>query len=455
METQPHTHVRGVWRAVVWMAMVAASAAPAFGQSSPAHNPFEPTVTREESARLAVAMDVAATNSAQAIQMLSGDRVPVSSPALDFAIGNLHFQDERLEEAAAAYRAAIEKLPKFRAAIMNLGRVYLLQERTPDAIGLYQRLVTDGQADADILLLLGHALLMEDAPVSAETAYRQSLLLRPQHSDAMLGLAKALLLQERHPEGLAMVGEILKRDPTHRELWALRANAFLSMGKVAEAMQAIENARRLGRADADMLATLGDLLLNRDQAEDALRAYEAAFAGGEPSPERLLRAVEGFLMTGDTDGAATMIARAEEARRAGPERFGDKQQATLLRLQAEWAQQTGKVEDAMALCEDVLKLDPLDGRTLLVLAHLQQEAGRLEDAVMTCERAARVKGFEADALVRQAQIEVRRERYARAAELLESAQVYQNQPHVGRYLNQVRRMAEMEGAPGAAAENGS
>ena len=63
---------------------------------------------------------------------------------------------------------------------------------------------------------------------------------------------------------------------------------------------------------------------------------------------------------------------------------------------------------------------------------------------MTCERAARVKGFEADALVRHAQIEVRRERYGRAAELLENAQVFQNQPHVGRYLEQVRRLAVMD-----------
>lgn len=393
MEIRTHASLRNAGRAVVLLAAITASAATAWGDARDAHDPFEPTVTREESALLAEAMGVAATNSAQALQMLADGRRPEASPALDFAIGNLHFQDERLDEAAAAYRAAIEKLPKFRSAIMNLGRVYLLQERTQDAIDLYRNLVADGQADADILLLLGHALLMEDAPVSAETAYRQSLLLRPQHPDAMRGLAKALMRQERYAEGLALVGEILDRDPTHRELWALRANAFLSMGKHAEAMQAIENARRLGLADAELLATLGDLLLNQDQPEDALRAYEAAFAGGEPSPERLLRAVEGFLMTGDTDGAAKMIARAETAQKESPGNFGEKQKTALLRLQAEWAQQAGQVEDAMALCEDVLKLDPLDGRTLLVLAQLQQEAGRLEDAVINLRAGGAREGL--------------------------------------------------------------
>jgi len=407
-----------------------------------AADPFEPMVTREESALLNTAMRVAGTNVTQAIRMLQTKELPEASPALDFAIGNLHFQNERLDEAAVAYETALRKLPKFRSAIMNLGRVYLMQERTEDAIRLYQQLVSDGQADADILLLLGHALLMENAPVSSESAYRQSLLLRPKHADAMLGMAKALMQQERYAEGLALVGEILQRDPKNRELWSLRADAYLSMGKHGEAMCTLEKARRLGCADAEMLATLGDLLLNQDQPEDALRVYQAAFAGDTPSVARMLRAIEGFLMVGDAQGATQMIARADAGTSKTGMSYSETQKTALLRLKAELAQQTKRFADAMAICKEVLGLDPLDGRTMLVLAELEQDAGRLEDAAMTCERAARVKGHEADALVRQAQIEVQRERYGRAASLLEAAQTFEDRPHVGRYLKQVRRMID-------------
>ena len=117
-------------------------------------------------------------------------------------------------------------------------------------------------------------------------------------------------------------------------------------------------------------------------------------------------------------------------------------QVKFLRLQGEFAQQRGETTQAISLCEQVLHLDPLAGKTMLLLAALQQEQGLLEDAVMTCERAARVKGHEADALVQQAQIEVVRERYAGAVALLEAAQAFRDQPHVARYLDQVRRMAE-------------
>lgn len=451
MQTQKKIPSGGKLAAVLMLALAAALNATArhdcpscHGGNTRVHanDPFEPTVTREESTLLQSALKVAGTNMAGAIRMLSARGLNEASPALNFAIGNLQFQSGNLDDAATAYQAALQKLPKFRAAIMNLGRVLLMQERTQEAIDLYQRLVADGQADADILLLLGHALFIEHAPVSAESAYRQSLLLRPKQADAMLGLAKALVQQERYAEGLVLVGEILERDPTSRELWSLRANAYLSMGKHAQAMRTIEQAQRLGCANAEMLATLGDLLLNQDQPEDALRAYALAFAGEQPSIARMLRSIEGFLMVGDASGAGKMIANAEAELAAKSSRFSNAQKTALLRLKAELAQQTERFSDAMALCGAVLKLDPLDGRTMLVLAKLQQNAGLLEDAVITCERTARVKGCEADALIVQAQIEVQRERYSRAASLLEAAQVFEDRPHVAQYLEQVKRMVD-------------
>ncbi len=408
----------------------------------PRGGPFEPTVSQEESVLLNRVMTIAATNVNLAVTELQKSDFAKASPAMDFALGNLHFQNENLAAAATAYRNALKKLPRFRSAIMNLGRVYLLQEDTAAAIELYQQLVADGQADGGILLLLGHALLMENNPVSAESAYRQALLLKPKNPDAMLGLAKTLLQQERFTEGLALVGEILKEDPVNRELWSLRANAYLATGKYRAAIQAIEQALRLECADSEMLATLGDLFLNQNQPRDALRAYEKAFSMEKPALPRLLRAIDGFLMIEDAANAEAMIQRAAELGAAQPELFDTAAQTTLLRLRAELARQQDRPDEAMRLSKELLRIDPLDGRTMLMLAELQQAAGMLEEAVITCERAARIRGFEAEALVRHAQIEVSRERYARAVTLLEAAQAFRHQAHVARYLEQIRRLAE-------------
>lgn len=403
--------------------------------SMAADSALEPTVTPEESQLLRDA--VAETNPVAAIQILSSVKEPeMASAAIDFAVGNFYFQAEQLPQAEAAYLAALKKMPKFRNAIKNLGRIYLLQDHLDQAIALYQQLIADGQADADILLLTGQALLMQDYPVSAESAYRQSLLMRQKNHEAMLGLAKALMQQQRYTEGLALIGEILKEDPANRELWELRANAYLSKGDYDAVIRSVETAARLGCSDADLLATLGDLYLNKDQPVDALRVYETCFTGDTVSVARLLRAVEGFLMLDELGGAQKMMDRAD----ALSDSFTVTEQVHFLRLKGDLAMRYDQPEEAMTFCQQVLELDPLDGRTMLLLAKIQQDRGEQEEALLTCERAARVPGFEVEALIRQAQIEVERNRYATAVTLLEAAQTFKDQPHIARYLEQLRRM---------------
>lgn len=402
----------------------------------------EPTVTAEEDALLARAMTTAETNATQAIRLLAVPDPETRSPALDFAIGNTAFQEDLLADAATAYRRALDKLPAFRRAALNLGRVYLSQSRPDRAVTLLQQEVLRGPADADVLRLLGHALLDDEAPVAAESVYRQALPLGPRDLQTRLGLVKALSQQERYAETAALAREILRQHPENSELWALCAGAYLALGKPDAAARTIEVAHRLGRADANLLATQGDLLLNRRQPEDALRAYERARRTGTLSLERVLRAIEGFLMVADTRGARRTIAQARRMVEGMTDTASDASRLTLLRLRAELAQQEQRPEEARALCREILQHDPLDGDTMLILAELQQQTGQLEDAVMTCERAARVDGFQAGALTRQAQIEVRRGRYARAVQLLETAQTVEHRPHVARYLEQVRRLAE-------------
>ncbi len=400
--------------------------------------PFEPEVTPRQNRMLQQAVALAETNRVAAAEWL--DAVEDRGPALAFAAGNFWFQAEEYVRAEQAYREALEALPRFRGALANLGRIYLLQERPADAITLYQQLVSDGQADADLYLLLGHALLMEQQPVSAEGAYRQSLLLRPQAREALTGLAKALFLQERFKEALALSGEILTQQPENRELWALRVNAYLQDGRNTDALHAIEIARRVGVADAELLATMGDLLLHADQPADALRIFQEALATDALPVSRIMRAIEGFLLTGDLASATAWVAEAEnrmEEQDADPAAL-----RALLRYRARIAWEQGNAEQARHWAQEVLRRDPLDGEMCLLLADMHKAAGEWEQALLQAERAERIEGMEAEALVQQALIQVERDRYKEAIALLEAAQVYREQPHVARYLEQLRRMLQ-------------
>ncbi len=403
-------------------------------------DPFAPTVTRKESELLKAAM--ASSNLTHAIQLLSSVDLAACSPALDFARGNIYFQSQDYDRAAVAYEAALKKMPLFRRAAMNLGRVYLLREQPEKTIAVYRNLVRDGQANADILLLLGHALLLREQPVSAENAYRQTLLLRPGDSDALAGLAKCLLRQERYREGMGLLKELLHSRPMDSELWMLRINALIAVDQPDKAVIAAETAVRLGLRSAEILTLLGDLYLHAEQPTDAVTRYLEAFKREKPSIPHLLRASEGLLILTRDKEAEILLHRAAELGKQG--RLDHEQTTRLLRLSGELATLRGDQDRAMDLYRQLLERNPLSGDVLILLGNAYHDKKQLDQALMTFERASRLPGYEHRALIRQAQIEVERERYTHALELLEAAQVFEDHPHIARYLEQVRRLAAQQ-----------
>lgn len=403
-------------------------------------NLFEPTVTQKEADLLNAAVNLTQDDPAAAITMLREKISKKTSPALDFALGNFYYNDGQLEEAEKAYQAAIVKMPKFRYALNGLARAYLMQDKPREAMEMFQSLVRDGQGDAESLQLLGHCLRLQEKFVQAEGAYRQSLVLAPDDSRAMRGLINCLIEQQRNVEVLSLTRDLQTADPHDVAIWNLRANAQVSLDQYGEAIRSLETARLLESATPAMLATLGDLYLNRDQPQESISAYRQAFSGEKPSVDHMLRAIQGFLFLESLEEAEQMLQRVRSI--DSDKHLSESRRHRRVKLAARLAVLQGKLDDAMAAYTSVIRENPLDGESMLALAHLRITAEQFEDARMLFERAARISGFEARALVRQAQLEVDQDRYRIAVPLLESAQVFDEQPHVARYLEQVRRLAE-------------
>ena len=50
---------------------------------------------------------------------------PDCSAILDFTLGGIQFQQDKLAEALANYQTAVEKFPSFRRAWRNLGLIHV------------------------------------------------------------------------------------------------------------------------------------------------------------------------------------------------------------------------------------------------------------------------------------------------------------------------------------------
>ena len=394
---------------------------------------LEPQVSQAEAALLARAEAI--SNRVSAAEMLLKKAAHGGSPALDFAAGNFFFQAGKSDEAEAAYRQALKKLPTFRRAANNLARLYLQEESPAEAQKVCQAVVERGIADSETLLLLGHSLLMQSRYIAAETAFRQVLMLNTESLAARQGLAKCLLAQDRYKEARSLLKSVLTDHPQYAEFWNLLANLEIELKNNPAAISALESARLLGCITLSMRLLLGDLYLDGGQSAAAVAAYTAAMREGATDMHHLLRAADALTRMGDAARAEQLLAKIEKV----PGFDGGSPE--YLAVKAALAALQGAPDEAAKLYRQILAEDPLNGGILLKLGGLLDEQGAIEEAALCYERAARCEGdaVKADALVGLAQQSARQGDYTKAVSLLEQAQKIRPRENVARYLRQVRR----------------
>ena len=123
--------------------------------------------------------------------------------------------------------------------------------------------------------------------------------------------------------------------------------------------------------------------------------------------------------------------------------FNEQDKRKLLKLEARLSMAQG-VEagpETIAVLEEIIKLDPLDGEALMLLGQHYARHNEPDRAMFYYERAASLDAFAVNACIRHAQVLVGLNRYAEAVPLLRRAQDVKPREDIARYLEQVERQA--------------
>lgn len=396
-------------------------------------------VEREQLEKLLPLMGSDPDAAAAELQKLA---TPESSALFDYTLGNIRFQQDRLDEAAGHYAIAVQKFPSFRRAHKNLGMISVRQGNFDDAIRSLTRVVELGGADSLTFGLLGYAYTAKEQFLSAESAYRQAVLLEPQTLDWKLGLTQAVLRQKKFAEAATLSEELIARYPDRSDFWLLQANAFIGQGQYLRAAENFEIVARMGKANAATLQTLGDIYVNEQMWDLAAAAYgRAVELEPQTGVQRALRSAEVLSQRG-------ALAQARELIGTVKANYGsqlvEEDRRKLLKLEARIAVAEGAGGDAVGVLEELIAIDPLDGEALLLLGQHYARSNDPERAIFYYERAASLEQFEADAKVRQAQVLVSQARYREAVPLLRRAQEIRPRDDVGRYLEEVERFSRTQ-----------
>lgn len=402
----------------------------------------EPRVTADEVEILEKLRPLMGDNKlAEAEKLLKEEIQPESSAILDFTLGSIQFQQERMADALDNYDKAVRKFPSFKRAWRNLGLIQTRSGKFDKAIEAFTEMIKLGGGDAYAYGLLGYAHAARQDFQPAEAAYRQALLLQPENTEWRLGLTRCVFKQEKFEDAATLLDALLARYPDKADFWLLQAQTFLGMKRPLRAAENLEMIDRLGKATLDSQYTLGDVYVSEGLLDLGVRAYQRALElDPKQSMARSIRAAEVLAARGAADTARRLIAI---IRKTGGDQLEAKDRSKVLKLDSRLSMADGTSNaETVAVLDEIVKLDPLDGEALMLLGQHYSKQNEPDRAIFYYERAAGIEVFEANAKVRQAQVLVRMSRYGEALPLLRRAQEVKPREDVARYLEQVERLAK-------------
>ncbi len=380
---------------------------------------------------------------AKAELTLKEDITPECSAMLDFTLGGIQFQQDRLPESLESHRLAVTKFPSFRRAWRNLGFIHSKLANHDDTIRSFTKFVELGGADAYAYGFLGYAHLAKQDYQPAEASFRNALLLQPENTQWRYGLVQCVVKQQKYEDATALLDVLIANQPDKAEFWLLQAHSLMGQKQPLRAAENLEVLDRLSRATVDSMFTLGDIYLSEGLPQLAARTFLRAVSLDIRQPiTRPMRAAETLAARGQLPQAQVVAAA---IRRYMAKHLDPIDMRKLLKLEARFSMAAGEgTEDVVALLEEIVKLDPLDGEALLLLGKHYGKKSEPERAMLYYERAANIEAFEVEAKVRQAQALVSMSRYSDAVPLLRRAQQLKPRDEIARYLEQVERVARQQ-----------
>ncbi len=402
---------------------------------------IEPRVTPEEVAILEKIRPLMAENLPSAEEKLTRQMKQDCSAILDFTLGGIQFQQDKLTEALGNYRKAVGKFPSFRRAWRNIGLINVRNANYDAAISAFTRMIELGGGDAYAYGLLGFAYSAKQDYQPAEASYRNALLLQPENTEWRLGLTRCVFKQQKFEDAAALLDVLIARYPDKADFWLLQAHTYLGMKLPLKAAENLEAVDRLGHATVDSLHTLGDIYVTENLMDLAARAYLRGIELDASQPlTRPLRSAEVLAARGAVTQARQVSAHIRQVLDKQMEE-GDRRRLLKLEARLSMAEGAGSNE-TVNLLEEIVKLDPLDGEALMLLGQHYSRENEPDRAILYYERAESLDSFEVNAKVRHAQVLVGMGRYTDALPLLRRAQDVKPREDIARYLEQVERIAK-------------
>jgi tetratricopeptide (TPR) repeat protein len=189
-----------------------------------------------------------------------------------------HHAQNRLLEAANAYRQTLESDPQSQAALLGLSLIARQSNQLQPALRMAQAALAAGPQNALAWANYGDLLLAARDLPNAQSAYRRALAIDPAVAPARYGLGNTYALQEDYPTAYPHFEAAAKLNPAIPEFHFAQAFAHGKLGDHAKAIAAYRRAVQLRPNFASAWLNLGVELIADGRDSLAELCYTQALA---------------------------------------------------------------------------------------------------------------------------------------------------------------------------------
>jgi tetratricopeptide (TPR) repeat protein len=206
---------------------------------------------------------------------------------------------------------------------------------------------------------------------------------------------------------------MLQQSPDDPDLWVYRSHLSLLGDRRPEALASLETAIRLGDESVTNMQAVATLHMEIGSIARAVDLLRLAYSQG--MEYRFLDQALAWLIQKDEWVELNELLTAIEAKR---DALTEPDQSRLLTRRASLQAHDGNSDEAKAVLEDAVELDPLNADALMALAFQYLEDSNYNRAELLFQRASSFDAHRDNALISMAQIAIDQEDFERALQLL-------------------------------------
>ena len=355
----------------------------------------------------------------------------------------------KLNDAISAVTCAEDGLaiaPRNQPLRYLLGRAYISAGVVDQGVIEFEQLLASGDLPAELILSIADEL-MQVGRFELALQHYQELAEPPSNlSQARIGQARALLSlerideakaiavrlsaasesrgegyyllgkiaagQDRHSEAVLRLSRACKMKPGNVDAWLTLAHAYRALDKPEEAVKTLQQGIDANPEAFALYHQAGELQLEQHNYVDANRLLERAVALNAGDYRALSLYASGLFATRDYRLAARY---ADKAAKLAPRDTG------VLRLQADIANQQGKLADAIEFLKTAITLQPASAPLQLRLGQVYLNANLFDPARDHLERAATIDPTSSESLLALGGLYSKRRQFDEAIKVLEKA----------------------------------